>query len=486
MKRPNIVYILADDMGYGDVSALNEHCPFPTPGFDNICDSGIAFTDAHASSAVCTPSRYSILTGRYNWRSRLKSGVIGGYSPALIEAGRMTVANLLRDQGYRTAMVGKWHLGMDFAKEASFHEEPDFAACDGVDYGAKIKNSPVSYGFDSFYGISASLDMPPYVYIENDRFTALPSHTTQGIGKGYWRQGPTAPDFCHEEVLPHLTRKALEVIEEAGSEPFFLYFSLPAPHTPIVPTPEFRGKSGVGLYGDFVLQCDDVVEQVSAKLRECGLWEDTILIYTSDNGCSPAADFAELMAWGHNPSYHFRGHKADIYEGGHRVPLLVQWPAEIPPGTRCHRTVCLTDLMATLAELLGVALPPEAGEDSVSNLSLWGDPAGAAVREQTVHQSIDGSLSIRRGGWKLELCPGSGGWSSPVPGQEPPSSPRFQLYNLEEDIGETENRISAYPDIAQELEARLKAIVERGRSTPGIPQKNNGQRIWETVRWLDE
>jgi arylsulfatase A-like enzyme len=471
-------------MGYGDVSALNEHCGFKTPAFDDICTHGIAFTDAHASSAVCTPSRYSILTGRYNWRSRLKKYVLGGYSKALIENGRLTLASMLREQGYRTAAIGKWHLGMDLAGD--FEEAPAFAPCPGVDYRGKIKNAPVDQGFDYFYGISASLDMPPYIYIENDHFTALPTHDTEGSGKGFWRKGPTAEDFDHREVLPRLTEKALDRIDLWAGSPFFLYFPLPAPHTPILPAPRFRYKSGTNEYGDFVLMCDDVVSQIIQKLKDRGIYENTILLFTSDNGCSPEADFEELARKGHNPSYHFRGHKADIYEGGHRIPLVVQWPQVIPPGERCGQTVCLSDIMATMAACLGLTLPENAGEDSISNLPLWKNPQGDPVRTETVHQSIDGSLSIRRGDWKLEMCPGSGGWSPPKPGEEPEGAPRFQLYNLGADIGEQRNLINEHPRMSAELRARLTEIVRLGRSTPGAPQPNTGAPLWDAVRWLEE
>ena len=287
MSKPNLIYILADDMGYGDISALNEHCGFTTKYLDQMAERGMCFTDAHATSAVCTPSRYGILTGRYNWRSRLKSHVMGGYSQALIEEGRRTVADFLREDGYRTIMVGKWHLGMNFATEPGFVEQPDFDACDHVDYSGKIERSPIANGFDYFYGISASLDMPPYIYIENDRFTAQPDHITRGSGKGYFREGPTAPGFVHAHVLDELTDKVLEQIEENKDRPFFLYFPMPAPHTPILPAKRFLGKSGTNEYGDFVLHVDDVVGRINQKLCETGLLDNTIVIYTSDNGCSP-------------------------------------------------------------------------------------------------------------------------------------------------------------------------------------------------------
>ena len=485
MNKPNVIYILADDMGYGDVSALNENAAFQTPNFDSMASNGICFTDAHATSAVCTPSRYGILTGRYNWRSRLKCGVMSGYSSPLIEEGRMTVADLFRANGYSTAAIGKWHLGMEFKKTDEFKLLPEFETCAGVDYAGKIERSPITCGFDYYYGISASLDMAPYIYIENDHFTNLPDHETEDTGKRFWRKGPTAPDFVHEDVLPHLTDKVLERIESEKDKPFFIYFPMPAPHTPILPSPEFLGKSGTNEYGDFVLMVDAMVGRILDKLKELGLHENTIVVFTSDNGCSPMANFEELLQAGHNPSYVFRGHKADIYEGGHRIPLLVQWPARIKPGKRCDQLVCLCDFMATMAEMLGAELPPEAGVDSVSNLPLWLDANGPAVREDVVHQSINGSLSLRKGKHQLEMRPGSGGWSYPAPGEETADMPRFQLYDLETDISERVNIIEEHPAIEAYMKKILVGYIRNGRSTPGPRQENNGEEIWEAIRWLE-
>lgn len=489
-RKPNVIYILADDMGYGDISALNENCGFTTPCLDEMAECGMAFCDAHASSAVCTPSRYSILTGRYNWRSRLKSSVLSGYSEALIEDGRRTVADLLRDQGYRTAAIGKWHLGMNFPITGEKEEKDRISSAglaDGIDYTGMIEKSPVANGFDYYFGISGSLDMPPYVYIENDHFTAVPDHLTKGSGKKvFFREGPTAPGFEHEKVLDQLTDKVLETMERYKEDPFFIYFPMPAPHTPIVPSEQFLGKSGTNEYGDFVLHCDDVVGRINRKLKELHLFEDTIVLFTSDNGCSPMADYPELLAAGHNPSYIYRGTKADIYEGGHRIPLLVQWPGKIPAGTKCDRLVCLSDFTATMADLLQVTLRDDEGVDSVSNLPLWMNPDAPQVREHVVHQSIDGSLSIREGNYKLEMCPGSGGWSDPKPGQEPEGSPSIQLYDLSVDIGEKVNVQAEHPDVVSRLRKKLKEQVLYGRSTPGPRQNNNGEAVWDTVQWLKE
>ena len=480
MKKPNILYILADDMGYGDVSCLNPASKIRTRHLDELAAGGLVCRDAHATSAVCTPSRYGILTGRYNWRSWLKEGVTFGFDGPLIQQERMTVASLLKEGGYTTACIGKWHLGWTWPRTGD--------APDDVDYEQPIIDGPTSLGFDFFFGISASLDMPPYVYVENDRPTAVPDRITPASdGKAYWREGPIAPDFDHAQVLPTLTRKALDWIETSAAQdkPFFLYFPLPAPHTPILPLPEFQGKSGTNAYGDFCLQVDDVVGQLTAALTRLGLADDTIVIFTSDNGCSPMADFEELAAVGHQPSYVFRGHKADIYEGGHRVPLLVRWPARIQPGRATDETVCLVDLLATCADLLNVRLPANAGEDSVSNLPVWdGGALDGPLREATVHHSIDGSFSIRQGRWKLEMCPGSGGWSHPRPGEESAGLPPIQLYDLAADVGERRNVYDAHPAVVEQLKQLLTQSVEHGRSTPGPRQANFEGLEWAQLWWM--
>lgn len=484
--RPNVIYILADDLGYGDISAYNEKCPFETPNLDNMCNEGIKFTDAHASSAVCTPSRYSILTGRYNWRSRLKSSVLGGYSSPLIEDNRKTVADVFKSQGYRTAAIGKWHLGMDFSKKDNFIEAPDFDYSEGIDYDKPIQKSPIDYGFDYYYGISASLDMPPYVYIENNRFTKTPTVKTAGTGKGYWRKGLAAEGFIHENVLGELTDKLIEKISEESNDPYFVYFPITGPHTPILPSKEFLGKSGTNEYGDFVLQCDYEVGRIINKLKELGQYDNTIVIVTSDNGCSPEANYEELGEKGHNPSYIFRGTKSDIFEGGHRIPLIVQWPEKMPKGISCEKVVCLSDFMATMAEYFDVTLDDDMGEDSVSNLPLWLLQDDKEVRDDVIHQSIDGSLSIRKGKYKLCMCPGSGGWSYPASGDNTDSLPAFQLYDLEKDIEEEHNIIDENVQVYEQLKEVLYKYITNGRSTPGTSQKNNGAEIWETVNWIKE
>lgn len=484
--KPNIVFILADDLGYGDVRALNPASKIATPNFDRLAAAGLVFTDAHSSSAVCTPTRYGLLTGRYNWRSRLQNGVLGGLSPRLIEPNRLTVAALLKQHGYHTACVGKWHLGMDWVrKEGQTVAELSIESPQqvwNVDYSQPTTNGPTAVGFDQYFGISASLDMVPYAFIENDRVTRLPTENRafpMMLGRdkgGFTRKGPAAPGFDAINVLPELTRYAGTFVRDRApaakkGQPFFLYLPLASPHTPIVPATGWQGKSGLNPYADFVMQTDAAVGEVLAELERHGLTENTLVIVTSDNGCSPQAKYEELVPKGHNPSHVFRGHKADIYEGGHRVPFLVRWPARIKAGMKSDRLVCLTDFLATCADILGVQVPADAGEDSISFWpALLGKEGG---RQALVSHSINGSFAIRDGNWKLCLCPGSGGWSAPRPGRDDTSKlPPVQLFNLATDPGERQNVQDKHPEIVARLTQQLVKYVADGRSTPGTPQRN--------------
>lgn len=487
--KPNIIYILSDDLGYGDLSCLNPQSKIKTPHADRLAREGMIFTDAHSGSAVCTPTRYGIITGRYAWRSKLKNGVLGGLSPRLIEPGRETVASFLKSQGYTTACIGKWHLGMDWVLKPGKDvtelniEKPDQVW--NVDYTQPIKNGPNSVGFDYYFGISASLDMVPYAYIENDKVTVNPTEEKQypmylGKDGGNTRKGPTAPGFDAANVLPDLAKKASAYIAQQAKsakdgKPFFLYLPLASPHTPILPTKEWQGKSGISAYADFVLQNDWALGEVMEALEKNGLTENTLLIFTSDNGCSNQADYPDLLAKGHNPSHIFRGHKADIFEGGHHIPFIVRWPAKVKAGSTYDHTICLTDLFATTSDILGKKLPATAGEDSVSILPALTGKTKNALREATVHHSINGSFAIRQGEWKLCLTPDSGGWSAPRPGRDDSSGlPPIQLYNLTSDIGEQKNVQAENPEVVAKLTKLLEKYVDEGRSTPGQSQANNG------------
>ncbi|WP_289004221.1 sulfatase-like hydrolase/transferase [uncultured Parabacteroides sp.] len=482
-KKPNIVFIFADDMGYGDVSAFNENSKIQTTNIDRIANEGVAFTDAHSSSSVSTPSRYSLLTGRYNWRSDLKSGVLMGYNKALIAPDRRTIASVLRDQGYQTACIGKWHLGWDWNNIE--------AGKDSVDFSKPITNGPTTRGFDYFYGIIASLDMAPYVYVENDMPTALPDRETVNDGMKYWRKGPTASDFDHEQTLPNFINRAVDYIHDKSKDdkPFYLYLPLPAPHTPILPIKEYQGKSGLNPYGDFVLMVDDMVGKVMNALKEAGVDDNTILVFSTDNGCSPQAKFDELQEKGHYPSYIYRGHKADLFDGGHRIPCAVRWPAKIKPHT-VNQTVCLTDFFATFATIADYQLKDSEGEDSYNILPLLlNEKEGDVIREATVHHSINGDFTIRKGEWKLLLSPSSGGWSFPKPKKDDEmikTLPSVQLYNMKTDPAEKNNVYAEHPEVVKELKDLMIKYVKEGRSTPGTPQKNDGPEVWKQLSWMEE
>lgn len=473
ISQPNVVFILADDMGYGDVSALNEHSRIKTPAIDALCREGVVFTDAHAGSSVSTPSRYGILTGRYAFRTTMKSGVTNSYSPPLIARDRRTIATCLSEQGYATACIGKWHLGWNWS------------ARDGkVDFSGPVEEGPVTRGFDYFFGIPASLDMPPYVYIENDRVTALPDRVAaDGKGILLQRKGPQGADFEHGECLQRITRKSLEFLsrQQAG-KPFFLYMPLTAPHTPILPSEEFRGRSGLSAYGDFVLMVDDAVAQVVDRLKAAGLYENTVVVFASDNGCFHGAGVREMEAAGHYPSYVYRGYKSDLYDGGHRIPLVVSWGGR--QGGRIEEgVVSLTDFYATFAEMTGYGLLPSEGEDSYS---LWGVLTGTGrnLRPDVIHHSNDGSFSLREGRWKLLFTADSGGWSFPTKARDREwlaTQPAMQLYDMEKDPGERVNVVDEHPDIVRRLSERMRSYIERGRSTPGPVQPNETQGEWKQI-----
>ena len=474
-EKPNIVFIMADDMGIGDLGCYNPESKIPTPNMDAVAKAGMRFHDAHTPSAVCTPTRYGVLTGRYAWRTRLKSGVCWGYSKSLILPGRETVASILKAQGYNTACIGKWHLGFQTADLTA----KDFPAANtilpedhphAVDYFKPLSPGPNDFGFDYFYGIPASLDMDPYVFVENDRPIALPTSTVErsqhrrNNGGGFWRGGKVSPEFKHIDVLPNAANKAVQWLSaQTDDKPFFLYFPLSAPHTPWLPTEAHRGKAMAGYYGDFVNQCDAVVGQVMDALEKIGQVENTLLIVTSDNGSHWVP--GDIPKYSHRANLHYRGQKADIWEGGHRVPFVARWPKTIQAGTESNQTICLTDLLMTAAELSGANVADSAGEDSFSIVrSLRGD-TDSQVRPSIVHHSLNGTFAVRVGDWKLiEANLGSGGFSAPRVVKPTADSPAGQLYNLKKDPGETDNLWGKHPEVVAQMLAELNKTRDAGRS----------------------
>ncbi len=460
-KLPNIVFIMADDLGSGDPRCYNAASKIPTPNMDKLAAAGMRFTDAHSPSAVCTPTRYGVLTGRYAWRTKLKQGVLWGYSPALIDTKRMTVASLLKKHGYATACVGKWHLGLG----ADTHGKKT-----KTDYGESLRPGPLDYGFDYFFGIPASLDMEPYVYLENDRVLQAPSEMIKarrdprGV---FWRGGPIAPGFKHIDVLPKITEKALAFIRKQAKtgKPFFLYFPLTAPHTPWLPTKEFQGRSKAGIYGDFVTQVDGSLGQVMKALDEGGLSDNTLIIFTSDNGAHWTP--SDKKQYPHLANGTLRGQKADIWEGGHRIPFIARWPGIVAKGSISNETICLSDLMSTCAAIVGEKLPANAGEDSFNILpALKGALLKKPLRDATIHHSVSGVFAIRQGSWKLIVGRGSGGFSSPRIYRPKRGEPKGQLYNLTDDPSESKNLYQQHPEIVERLTKLLEQTKRQGRSRP--------------------
>jgi arylsulfatase A-like enzyme len=434
------------------------------------------FTDGHSSSAVCSPSRYTILTGRYPWRTRLKSGIVGLWGAPLIAADRMTIGRLARQHGYRTACIGKWHLGWDWPipqDSKRFFVRPKRNDATATDqhraawravFSKPIAEGPVTRGFDVYFGTDVP-NWPPYCFIENDRTVGIPSEFLPArLFRNHQasQQGPALQDWTLEPILPALGERAAKFIERASQtpQPFLLYMPLTSPHTPLAVNQQWKGKSGLGVYADFVMETDAVVGQVLEALEKSGAADNTLVIFTSDNGCAPYIGVKALEQQGHYPSGPLRGYKSDVWEGGHRVPFIVRWPGVVKADSVCDQLVHQADLIATFAEILGTQLPDGAGEDSFSLLPLLRGH-DRPVREHSVSSSIRGVPSVRDGPWKLILNPGSGGWTAGGGGHP------VQLYNLAEDLGETKNLAADQPERVANLKALLQRLTADGRSRPG-------------------
>ena len=452
-RNPNIVLILADDMGYGDASCYNSKSKNPTKNIDRLAQEGMRFTDAHAPASFCVPTRYGILTGRYphriklNWRSR-----------ALIERGRTTVPSALRDKGYATAIVGKWHLGFDGG--------PNY------DYAEPLIGGPIDSGFDFYFGMPHSLDIVPYYYINGRKAVMAPTgeiatRNTEGwsrIQGEFWRGGSIAPNFKHEEVLPRFTAESVKYIEgrKGNEQPFFLYLALPAPHTPWLPTKKFQGKTN-NMYGDFVAMVDDTVGQILSALDRTQLSKNTLVIFTSDNG--PVWYNTDTKRFGHSATTPLRGMKADAWEAGHRMPFIVRWPQKVKANTTSDALICQTDMMATFAALTGRELADNEGEDSENFLPvLLGQRKGA--RQELITGTKPTHMAVRQGQFKYIPSLGSGGFSDPRREKPAIKGPRGQLYNLAEDIAETKNLWLDEPELVESFEKQIAKQKASGRTRP--------------------
>lgn len=481
---PNIVVIYADDLGYGDVHCYNpERGKIATPNIDSLAESGMRFTDGHSSSGVCSPSRYTLLTGRYHWRSRLQSSIVGLWGAPLIAPERMTIGTLARSKGFQTACIGKWHLGWDWpipAERAKLFKQGR-AADNAVSaeqrdvwrevFEQPIAGGPTARGFDHYFGTDVP-NWPPYCFIEDDRTLGIPTEFLPAeflIKNQASTSGPALADWTLEPILPALAERAETFIAAAAQRraPFLLYMPLTAPHTPLAVNSDWKGKSGLNLYADFVMETDAVVGRVLDALEASGQAANTLVVFTSDNGCAPYINVEELEQRGHYPSGPLRGYKADAWEGGHRVPFMVRWPGVVQPGSRCDQLVHQADLLATFADVLDIPLPDDAAEDSFSLLPLLVG-GQQPVRENSVSCSIRGIPSVRSGSWKYIADPGSGGW-----GKGGDQSQPLQLYNLADDIGEAHNLAAAQPQRVTELQELLETLITRGRSTPGKQLSND-------------
>jgi len=459
-QPPNIVLILADDLGYGDLGCYSPQSKIPTPNLDRLAREGMRFTDAHAPAAVCVPSRYGLMTGQYPFRPRGGSGSIA--------PGRMTIASLLKKHGYATAMIGKWHLG--------FNEQKDFTT------PTPLRGGPLDHGFNTFFGQRASLDIPPYFFVTDDRVVTapteqVPASATQGwrpIQGAFWREGAIAPGFRHADVLAAYTEKSVAWLKDRrrtnAAQPFFLYVALTGPHTPWLPGEKFVGRSKAGMYGDFVAQVDDSIGRVLQALDDAKYADNTLVVVTSDNG--PVWFPEDVDRFEHSSVGGLRGMKGDAWEGGHRMPFLVRWPKQVRSGTTCDETICFTDMLATFAELVGTTLPDESGEDSFSFLPQLLDrsPVGPQ-RESTVVVAVNRLYSVRRGDWKLIDGLGSGGFSQPSKVTPQAGEPLGQLYHLGDDPAEQTNRWHDEPAIVKQLSALLEKTRRESRSRPPSDSK---------------
>jgi len=474
---PNIIVILADDFGVGDIQAHYPNNKIATPHLDKLVREGMSFTDAHSPSAVCSPTRYGLLTGRYAWRTRLQEWVVAAYEPPLIAQDRPTLPGFLREQGYNTSCVGKWHLGWDWPgpQKPRYVEKPNGQKNLSWHFTKPIKGGPVDRGFDYFFGVDLP-NLPPFTYLENDRIVAQPTakyvhDTSEGIvlPRGFVG-APMAPGWKLADILPEITKRAVEQVHQLAKkkEPFFLYFSQTSPHEPVVPSKRFKGKSGIAPIADFVMETDWSAGQVIKAVDDAGIADNTIIIFTADNGHSHYTGWPDLIKAGHLPSGPYRGHKSNIWEGGHRVPMVVRWKGKIPGGHSSAQLVSLTDLFATFADLLGKPLPGNGAEDSVSFLSTMIGDIRQPLRSTIVNHSLGGEFAYRDRDWKLVFRN-----VHPNFRQSRGKKRIVELYNLASDIGETNNLAKAMPKKFATMSKNLNELISRGATRRGLKAKND-------------
>jgi arylsulfatase A-like enzyme len=502
-RKPNVVLILADDLGYGDVQYLTPDSKIPTPNINNLAKNGISFTNAHSPAAVCTPTRYSILTGKYPWRSKRKKGVSWVWEGPWIERDQFTLGKMFQQNGYRTACIGKWHLGMDWP---TIDGKPATTSNEGrnVDYLRDIQNGPVDRGFDFYFGQPVP-SFPPHGFVENRRLVEQPTdwlgNETNSSGLSYGIPGAMTPGWKYENLMTELTDKAIEWVRESSSNdeiPFFLYFPMSAPHTPIAPNENFIGKTDVGMYGDYVYEMDYHVGRLLKALKQYGLDNNTIIIFTSDNGPLNAdgktGKVGSLIKnYQHNSSALLRGMKSDAWEGGHRIPFIVSWPAGLGKGGSSDALISQVDLMATLASLTNVPLNPLYTGDSFDFSPVLHGKTGK-VRNEIVGQSGNGVLSIQTFEWKLILSSGGGGsWNlagalpKKILNNDGTSTwENVQLYKISNDMNECSDVAMENPQIVKHLMLRLKEIITKDFSIGQDEKLKDEAKLWKEVEWVDD
>jgi arylsulfatase A len=479
-RLPNIVILYADDLGYGDLGCYNPQSKIPTPHLDRLASAGMRFTDAHSSSGICTPSRYALLTGRHHWRKF--HGIVRPFGPSMFDAQRLTMPEMLQDRGYRTACIGKWHLGWDWSsllQQGAKPQKNKGFTSGQFDWSQKIQDGPLAHGFDYYFGDDVP-NFPPYAWIENDHVVTAPSvpyvaNPKPPEGNHEGRPGPMVEGWRLDAVMPELTKHAVSYVHEQkdSDQPFFLYVAFTSPHAPIVPSGAHVGQSKAGPYGDFVAQTDATVGAVLQALADAGVADDTLVVFTADNGPEHYA-YERMRKFGHRSAGELRGLKRDVWEGGHRVPMIVRWPDVVDANETTDALVSQVDLMATLANLIGFSLPEDQAEDSFNLMPLWLREAGSA-RDFLVHNTFAKRWGIRRGKWVL--INGKTGAHSRVPkwrlAQLPKNEQEVMLCDLEQDLSQEVNLARQHPEVVAELQALLEDVRERGHSAPRLAVEKN-------------
>lgn len=475
-KLPNIVILYGDDLGYGDLQCYNKNSKIPTPNLDKLASEGMLFTDGHSSSGICTPSRYALLTGRHHWRKF--HGIVNALGNSAFDKERLTLPEMLKEKGYHTGAIGKWHLGWDWdalrIKNPPSKVKNHFSA---FDWNQAVPNGPLDHGFDYYFGDTV-INFPPYAWIENDKLVKAPdammdSKKWKKIKEGNWecRPGPMVSDWNPYDNIPATTAKGVDYIKQQAKsdKPFFLYFAYPSPHAPIIPNDQFDGKSGAGPYGDFVHETDDSIGQLLTAIKESGEAENTLVIFSADNGPEKYA-YARTDKYDHWSPYPLRGLKRDIYEGGHRVPFIIKWPGKVAAGKRSDALISQIDIMATIAAIVDYKLPDQQAEDSHNMLPLITDKSNKGPRTVHIHNTFANAYAIRENDWLL-LDAKSGyhskvakGWEEKNGYKKEPES--GQLYNLKDDLSQKKNLIDQYPEKVTAMKAKLKKIREQGYSAP--------------------